>query len=324
MIVFLSGKSIVLRERVESYFNQIINIHLDSGNESSLSTSYYNFGGYYRGINVFDKALHYYNKAYKTGNSYLEKGYFYRELAGILFELSFFVVSARTYQKASLLEPENIFVLATLGDAELYCGNYEKALNYFDEFLLNNVNNIHDKFEFSLKFTMCNTLVNSFEIKDQKRNKKKAFELLGSLNEKELMKIDKLNKIINIDSLNPMVWSYYSVLSLKDGDLNMHFFPSLMQAVLAKNDSKIWAYLSILTTYEDAYSSLLNDIVNTAYFYNREDYISELQEMIELDGFADFKGEKFTDYVEGLIKTPKEYPMQVRFWDEDEINIIDL
>lgn len=323
-IIFLSSKNIISQERVESYFNQIIELGLESENDSLLATSYYNFGGYYRGINVFDKALQYYNKAYKTDYSYLKRGYFCRELAGILFELDFFRLSAKLYTKASALEPDNIFLLATLGDAEFYSGNYEKALINFDDFLVKNSNQNHDKYEFSLKYTICKALVEILESKTQKRNSKKLFEILQSLDEKELNSSDKLDELIEIDALNPIVWSYYSIVFLKEENLTMLFLSSLIQAVLVKFDSKMWSYVSILTTYEDVPLELLNDIVNTAYFYCRERFISELQDMIELEHYDDFKGNEFLNYVEELIKSPKEYPMELRFWENNEAKIIKL
>lgn len=323
-IIFLSSKNVISQERVESYFEQVIELSLESKNETSLATSYYNLGGYYRGINVFDKAIHFYNKAYKTENSYLKRGYFCRELAGILFELDFFRLSAKFYTKASVLEPDNIFLIATLGDAEFYSGNYEKAFNHFDDFLVKNANQNHDKYEFSLKYTICKALIEILEVKQQKRNINKSYEILKSLTQNELQESSKLDELVKIDALNPIIWSYFSTVFLKDEDLTMLFVSSLIQAILIKRDSKIWAYVAILTTYEGSPSELLNDIVNTAYFYCREDFISELQDMIELKEYDDFKGDKFLNYVEELIKTPKEYPMELRFWDEDEVKTIEL
>ncbi|AOW18676.1 hypothetical protein LPB03_14970 [Polaribacter vadi] len=323
-IIFLSSRNVISKERVESYFNQIIDIGLELENYTSLATSYYNFGGYYRGIKLYDKALHYYNKAYKTENNYLKKGYFCRELGGILFELDFFRLSAKLYKKANVLEPENVFLLATIGDAEFYSGNYEKALNYFDDFLVKNAYQKHDKYEFSLKFTICKALIEIIETKAQKRNPKKLLGILKNIDKKQLHNSDKLDELIKIDALNPIIWSYYSTLFLKSEDLTMLFLSSLMQAVLVRFDSKIWSYVSILTTYEGSPLGLLNDIVNTAYFYCREEFLSDLQDMIELEEYDDFKGEKFINYVEELIKTPKEYPMELRFWEEDDVKIIEL
>lgn len=323
-IIFLSSKNIIPQERVESYFNQIIKLNLESKNNTALAISYYNFGAYYRGLNILDKAFHYYNKAYKTGDIYSKRGYFYRELGGILFELEFFRLSANFYEKAKSLEPENIYLIATLGDAEFYSGNFEKALNHFNDFLIKNVNHNHDKYEFSLKFTICKALIEILEVKSQKRNPKKSFEILELLSEQELQDSDKLDELIEIDALNPTTWSYYSTLFFKDENFTMHFISSLMQAVLVKFNAKIWAYLSIQTTYETGSYGLLNDIVNTAYFYCREEFISELQDMIELKDYSNFKGDKFLNYVEELIKEPKEYPIELRFWDEDDIKTIEI
>ena len=323
-LIFLSSRNIIPQERVEAYFNQVIELCIESENDKSLATSYYNFGGYYRGINFYDNALHYYNKAYKTDNSYLNRGYFCRELGGILFELHFFKLSAKFYTKANLLEPENIFILATLGDAEFYSGNFEKALKLFDEFLVKNDNQKYNKYEFSLKFTICKALIDILEIKSQKRNIKKSFEILSSLTEKELLESNKINEVVKVDALNPIIWSYYSIICLKEKDFGMHFIATLTQTVLDKSESKAWAYLSILTTYDEAPSDLLNDIVNTAYFYCREEFIPELQDMLELEEYENFRGNEFLKYVEELIKTPKEHPMELRFWDEDNVKTIEL
>ncbi|UBZ13496.1 DUF4365 domain-containing protein [Flagellimonas marinaquae] len=321
-IIFLSSNNIVSQNRVESYFNQIIELGLKYENDSSLATSYYNFGGYYRGIHIFDKALHFYNKAFKTDNTYLKRAYFCRELAGILFELEFYKLSAKFYSKAKLLEPNNIFISATLGDAELYSGNYKTALNHFDEFLLKNNNQEYDKYESSLKFTICKALINVLEVESQTRNSKKAYTILKTLTEKDLLDSEKLDEIVHCDALNPIVWGFYATLAVKEKDLTLLFLCSLMQAVLIKFDSKIWAYLAILTTYKGSSSALLNDIVNTAYFYCRESFISELQETLELEKYSDFKSDEFLNHVEKLIKAPKEHPKELRFWDNDEVQII--
>jgi len=325
VVIFLSSKDIIPQERVEAYFYQIIKLELESKNNTSLARTYYNFGGYYRGKNVYDKALHYYNKALKSYYGYLKRGYFCTELAGILFELDFYTMSAKLYEKAFELEPENIFLLATLGDAEFYAGNYKKALKHFDDYLSKNTDSNNDKGEFSLKFTICNLLINQFGVKSQKRNVIHARNLLLLYTNDDLQDKDKLEELLKIDLLNPMIWAFYHLQFVEIQDLEMLFTSSLMQAVLMKSNPTIWATLSILTTYDENPSELLPDIINTAYFYCRQDFISELQEMIELDEYNNFKGEEFLSHIEGSIKTPKEHPRVLRFWkNDDDIEIIEF
>ncbi|MFC2187446.1 DUF4365 domain-containing protein [Fulvivirgaceae bacterium LMO-SS25] len=321
-IMLLSSRNIIKQERVEAYFNQIISLSLEHQNKTSLATSYYNFGSYYRSIYVFDRALHYYNRAFKSDCNYLNRGYFCREVASVLFELGFFRLSSKLYKKAIELEPENIFLLATLGDAEFYSGNYEEASNYFNNFLLKNTDNYFHKYEFSLKFTICKTLIELLEKGSQRRNPVKSLEILVSFNQQELQELSKLDEVIEIDALNPVVWSYYSIQCLKGKNLTMVFISNLMQAILIKNESKIWAYLSYLATSEEAYSALLNDIVNTAYFYCKESFILELQKMVEFKDY--FRGDEFLNYVEELIKTPREYPIELRYWSDENLTIIEL
>lgn len=325
VIMFLASGNRISQERVESYFNQLISLASEFKNEESLARTYYNFGGYYRAINHYSDALHYYNEACKTSSKYLKRGYFYKELGGILFDLNFFRLSAKFYEKAYELEPENIFILATLGDAEFYSGNYEKAKNNFDDFLSKNVNANHDKYEFSLKFTICEALIGFFDKKIQKRNVLEFINALSTYTKEDFTEEEKLNELINIDALNPLTWSLYSILFIKNKNTEMLFISSLMEAVLMKSNSNVWAHLSILTTYKDTPSELLNDIVNTAYFYCREDFISSLQEMIEFEEYKNFKGDSFLSHIEELIKSPKEHPMELRFWnDGDDVKIIKL
>ena len=93
---------------------------------------------------------------------------------------------------------------------------------------------------------------------------------------------------------------------------------------MVKVEAKIWAYLALLTTYDRELSKLLNDVVNTAYFYCRENFLTELQELVELDEYKDFKGDEFLAHVESLVKDPKEYPMELRFWDNDGVKILEI
>ncbi|NOU62239.1 DUF4365 domain-containing protein [Marinifilum caeruleilacunae] len=323
-IVFLAGQKVISRDRVESYFQQVIKLCKETGENKSLATTYYNLGNYYRGIGDLVLALKYYNKAYKIETTYIQRGYYCRELAGILFDLSFYKLSAKFYELAKKLEPDNIFLLGILGDAEMYSGNYEKALNLFDDFLTKNKDAKHDKYEFSLKFTLLNAIVDSFEIKTQKRNSILCSKELKALSEEQLQDSKVLDRLLNIDALNPVVWNYYSFISIREQDLFLMFLSSLVQAILIKFESKLWASLSIQATLDELHYPLLNDIANTAYFYCKESYITELQEMIEWEIYKDFNGDEFLSHVESLIKDPKEYPNELRFWDDNGAKILEI
>lgn len=323
-IIFLSKESTISSNRKEKYFNQIIGLLSDSKNSFSLASTYYNFGNYYRGNKNLEYALKYYKKAYKLDNTYLKRGYFCLELAGILFDLEFYTLSSKFYFKAREQESKNIFLIATQADANMYSGNYELALNLFDEFLLKNIEAKHDKYEFSLKFTILKAIVETFEIKEQKRNVNLLNSKLKTITKKELEDENELYKLLQLDALNPYVWVQYSLMGLSNEDFFLHYLASLIQAVLVKFDSKMWAYLTILTTHEKDLSRSHYDIANTAYFYCREKYFSFLEELIELEHNKDLKDKDFVSYIECMVKDPKEYPFELRLWNGDEVEILHL
>ncbi len=317
-VLFLSSENIS-HERIENYYHLIIDVCKDLNDSDSLSTCYYNFGNYYRGIKVLKQALEYYNKAYKLDQTYLKRGYFCRELGGILFELNFYQLSATLYYKARKLEEDNIFLIGTQADAEMYSGNYEKALNLFDEFLIKNKEAQHDKFEFSLKYTILKDIVETFEIKEQKRKTSLLPSKIKFLTKIQLEDEDVLYELLQIDALSPFTWSQYSALAYKVENFMLHLLASLIQAVLVKRDPRIWAYITILATFDKKVMKSLYDIANTAYFYCREDYFTILEEFLEVGKNEDLKEKDFIGYIESLVKDPKEYSKEIRLWDGENV-----
>ncbi|MGW1453480.1 DUF4365 domain-containing protein [Salegentibacter agarivorans] len=323
-IIILSNENAISHDRIEKYFQQVIELFTKSKNLTSLASTYYNFGNYYRGIRNLEQAFRYYKNAYKIDKVYLTRGYFYQELAGILFDLDFYNMSSRLYLKARELESGNIFLLATQADADFYSGNYERALNLFDDFLLKNINGNHNQSEFSLKFTILKTIIETYEIKKQRRNVDLLKFKLKSISKKELEDEDELYKLLQIDALNPYIWVHYALIGLKSDDFMLHYIASMVQAVIIKSDPKLWAYLTILSTYDKSLMKFLYDISNTAYFYCREKYFSLLGELLELENNKDLNDKDFLSYIESLVPDPKEYPTELRLWNGDEVNIFNL
>ncbi|WP_143815233.1 DUF4365 domain-containing protein [Maribacter sedimenticola] len=314
-ITALSSDGLISQDRVASYFNQIIEHSLDPQDDTFLSGAFYALAAYYKRNKVLNRALEYYNKAIKTTPSLLNIGFFCCDLADVLFGLGRFKLSTRFYKKAIELEPKNILLLASLGDSEFYSGNFENANHYYDDFLSLNVESFQKQMEVTLKFAACDALINFYGINSQKRDNKKSNQILESLSEKELQKPSNLDMLINIDALNPDVWVYYSALYLQKKNIKMVFVSSLIDALLTKINARSWANLIIWTNYKEVPTELINALVNTGYFYCKEDFISELQELIDLIGHS--LGDKFLNVVESLIFIQEKDPSGL-FYDNDD------
>lgn len=319
-IVFLLSENIS-QERIEKYYKLVIKIFCDKKDFNSLTTCYYSFGNHYRGIGDLKKAIEYYNKARKIDPTYLKRGYFCRELGGILFELSFYALSAKFYSKARKLEEDNIYLIGTQADAEMYSGNYEKALNLFNEFLIKNRDAQHDKYEFSLKYIVLRDIVQTFEIKVQNRKTSLLPQKIKSLSKEQLEDEDVLYELLKIDALSSFTWSQFSAVAYKNEDFMLHLLSSLMRAVVVKRDPYTWAYLTILTTFDKEVMKSIHDIANTAYFYCGEQYFSILEEFLDLGKNEDLKEKDFVGYVESLVRDPKEYSKEIRFWEGEDVRI---
>ncbi|CAM4015519.1 DUF4365 domain-containing protein [Gillisia hiemivivida] len=328
VIVFLGNNNFIDRPKVEEFYNRLILLCIKHNNQSFLSTAYYNYGSYYKSYYILDKALHYYNKASKTDNSYLDRFYFKRELAGILFQIGRYKCSVSLYKEAIPLEKENIFLFATYGDALMYSGEYKLAFEYFDKFLTANDrledNEKHDKYEFNIKFTLLHFLINIIGIEHQVRKEFAANEKLKRLNESELGQFDKIFEVLSLDAIYPTAWYLLTEYYLKNDNPQGYFLSILFQAVVVQNNPTIWAFVSILCTYQEMENNILFDIVNTAFFYCRNDFLKALDRLINLEDYKDFKGEEFISMVENIIRDPKEYPMEMRYWDGEKPKIIKL
>ncbi|AGC76087.1 uncharacterized protein DUF4365 [Nonlabens dokdonensis] len=324
-IVFLGHHNLIDRSKVEEFYNRLIRLCIKHKNDSFLSTAYYNYGSYYKSHYILDKAYHYYNKTIKTDNSYLDRSYFKRELAGLLFQIGRYKCSTNLYKQAIELETDNKFLLATYGDALMYSGNYKVALEYFDKFLTINStldeSKRHDKYEYSIKFILLQYLISISDIEKQERKEFAAEKCLLNLNEDELKQFDKIIRVLSIDALYPTAWFLLMEYCLKNEDPHGYMLSILFQAILLKNKPDIWAFVSVLCTYEDMVNNLLYDIVNTAFFYCRNDFLNALDRLIDLDIYKDFKGEEFLKMVESMINDPKEYPMEIRLWNGEKPKI---
>ena len=124
--------------------------------------------------------------------------------------------------------------------------------------------------------------------------------------------------VFELDLLNEYAWSQMSVHFFNDQDVNSMFICNLLLALLVKHNAHLWAFTTILTTYEDGIPKLISDIANCAYFYCGDEYVQQLQEIGRRDEYDGFKADEFVAFVDGLIKDPKEQPKEIRFWVDEK------
>lgn len=199
LIVYLSSILIYNRQIIPSAILSYLQLKLDNSlaiDDESQGHIYYNQAN----MNKHDckKAFSLYNKARKFRPKYLNYDYFLKEVAGALFHLKRYKLSATLYEKAYNLKTDTS-ILPLYADALLFSGKYEKSLEIF-------VSSQSWDCEWKLKMKLLNEFIVPNK-KEQKREILRAkadllslYECDKNLNDK--IAFDDMKKVLNLDFLN--------------------------------------------------------------------------------------------------------------------------
>lgn len=229
----------------------------------------YNLGSFYRNLGNNKEALFHYLEARKYNSEYKNRGYFYSDIAGVLFELKRFLISSKFYKKSIDLQTENVFAKALLGDALLYLGEYKSAVKCFDEFLTEQKENTEiNKEEWYLKYFCIQSLILNGYPKNQERNVLKA---LNSLTE------GNIEEALEYDMLCSRAWMESGLEANKEKETVHAFLSFTMAALFNKENLIAWRFATISGFIEedDKYLHVF-DLIRLAYYYHSENYIDSL------------------------------------------------
>lgn len=287
-----------------------------------VAIAYYNLGNFYRGSQKFIESAKCYLEARKYHRDYTNRGYYYYEFAGVLFELKKYWFSSIFYQKAIELNVENDNVKALLADSLIYQGRYYEAIKLLEEFLTEQTDNLEiDKNEWQLKYMCIYSLIelNGFP-KSQKRDLDKAIIELN---------LGKISEALDYDMLYAEAWFEKAKKSEENSDISEMFISCLMAALFNKANISYWIYATIsgfrgmnLKLEEGVYELSIKYIIRTAYFYHEEYYIDSLYEYLEENMPTIL--EPVRDFVDICLKhIPKDDLTTFRiFENEKDYNII--
>ncbi|MCW3167926.1 DUF4365 domain-containing protein [Chryseobacterium sp. 09-1422] len=260
----------VRRKVFEDFLHKQFQYSMLRGEDLSLSAAAYNLGNHYKSQGKHSEALFYYLKAKRFNPSYLLQNYYYFELGGIFFSLQKYSLAIKCYSKSIELNSDNKYVKAHLGDALMYDGKFEKAVESIDDFLTEQSQTEIEKNEWFLKYFCLKSLLLSGYPTEQKRN---SFAAQKSL------EIDKIQEALDYDMLYENAWRKNGVLASKDPTKKLETFISFcMNSILNTGDIIAWvnAIVSGFSTDED--SNIVYQVIKVAYYYNGQDLINYLNE----------------------------------------------
>jgi len=173
----------------------------DRCEDQEVGAYVYSLGNLLRSLGRFKEAFHFYWKAKRLAPQYLGRDYYYRETAGVLFNLDRFELSAKLYLQAYELgkDPKAIALHA---DALTYNGQYREALGKFDDFLSICSKDDFSVSEWMLKRCCLDYMVNGCSISNQVRQPQTA-EKLASDGKPNM---ESLENAIEADALCGLAW----------------------------------------------------------------------------------------------------------------------
>lgn len=248
MAYFTIESPILLEYRIEN-LNEIISKEVKN---EIIGTCYYNLGNIYKEMNEVNKAIYHYFKAKKTYKEYLERDYWWREVAGLLFAKSHYQWAEKFYKKSlesfksleknafGRVEKINLndkyLVEALIADCLFFQGKFKAANMIFEKFL--KLNTYHSE-EWILKNMICIDLMDG-ELNNVKFNKKNSMDLfeLGFKKIDNKQAINIFHKALKTNPLNGLVWFNLGVRLDREARYEEALFAFLITGLIQEWDKE--------------------------------------------------------------------------------------
>lgn len=284
-----------LQEELAAFWEKSLNEVYNRCEDQEVGAYVYSLGNLLRCLGRSKEAFHLYWKAKKLVPQYLARDYYYREIAGVLFHLYRFELSAKLYLKAFEIgkDPQAIALHA---DALMYNGQYREALGKFDDFLSVCSKDDFSVSEWMLKRCCLDYMVNGCSISNQIRKPQLA-EKLASDGKPNM---ESLDKAIESDALCGLAWFNLGCLLKDESNWNHAAMSYLICGLLQPHDIEAWVD-AVLCTFNSKLSSLhLSHVITQAYKVNTEPFLSELYRCVYSQHGKD-KADVFAKSIEMIV-----------------------
>jgi len=238
----------------------------------------YNVGNFYKNAGQDRKAAKSYLAARHYQPTYYEQGYYFAELAGILFELRKYTLSALLYQKAIKLD-DNMQWVPLCADALMMSGKYKKSHTNFRRYLTEVK---EPSSEWILKHFILGCLLRSHKVESQVRDYKAARSLAHLTDCKDQEEVGKrLSSAFEFDLINPLAWYNYGQEMVKEENYREAAFGFIICALMNRNDPIAWANALSCCMHNTVPIEITISVVRTAYRFSGEGFIDIMYEQCE-------------------------------------------
>lgn len=239
--------------------------------------SLYNLGNFYRGIDRLKDGIKCYLLARRYEPKYYDQEYFFGELAGALFDYGKYRNSANFYKKAIDFSGEKEW-RPQYADALMFSGEYQKALDQFEEY----INNTKDQTaEWYLKSICLSSMIETYKIRSQTRKPNNAITYADTSACEKSKQEGNLQKALQLDLLCGLAWYNLGQIKFKQGEIEDTSFCFTVCSLVQRWDIEAWVNATLSSFNNIIHIDIFALIVRAAYFCNGDDYIEALYELIE-------------------------------------------
>jgi Domain of unknown function (DUF4365) len=245
-----------LTEAEFDYLHEVMQLFIkkatELGDRATAAVAHYNLGNQLRsqGEKYRRAAFREYRLAAASDPGYLERPYFWKELAGVLFLSCHYRFSAAAYRKAVELGGDAMCT-ALLADALAFSGEYREALGLFRDYIRRERK---ADAEWRLKAFMLGVVVDDLGIERQKRNTTLANRLADVKGLGNGEALNRLEAAIHADALCAFAWYNRAAKQAESGEPQEIFLSYLFAAICRPSDIEAWslALLNSLNSRQNA------------------------------------------------------------------------
>ena len=266
------------------------------GESSLIGISHYNLGNHYRSRSLFRKSIAHYLMARRFESKYLNQPYYYKELGGVFFGLGKYRFSAKLYKLAiDKAAPES--VKALYADALMLGGRYKLAHDVFSEYLGSSED---DHAEWHLKNMCLENLIDKTGVEEQVRRKREAISKVDISKAGDSSFVRDLEAAIEIDNLCGLAWFNLGIVRSRAGKQEEAKFCFILCGLVQTKDIEAWVNATLCCFNKEVAIQVLPLVINAAYFFNGDDYLSKLHKELT-DRIGGDALEKITNVIDELL-----------------------
>jgi tetratricopeptide (TPR) repeat protein len=266
----------------------------DRGEVKIAAQMQYNAGSLFRDIGAHRRAIHIYRKAAAIDPSYLERSYFWQEIAGMLFMKGRWSLSAKLYRRALELEDsdETAFLLA---DALFFSGEFAEAHQIWGKRLDTLTEETAIWF---LKLRAADIILGTLRVERQRRQPKAALAAFTDDITTDAQIELACARALQLDPLCNLAWFNLGGVRVRAGNMQAAAMSYVVAAVTADWDVQAWGNLiAAADRCGDATLKMTAEIAGSV--QRRHSLVSEMAGRVP-DDAAERYAELMTDVVDEL------------------------